>query len=126
MSECWWVSADEWVLVKVKHAMIHNQKVKIFTLENNFKQTYFKLSNSQTTVDHWCETSLLPQAILKHVVSRDFIVKKFSWDQLCQSRVGHIWITLGASGSTGVTIDTPHAMEYLDVVWFTLYFNPVF
>ena len=24
---------------------------------------------------HWCETSLLPQAILKHVVSRDFIVK---------------------------------------------------
>ena len=76
--------------MKVKHAMIHNQRVKIFTLENNFKQTYFKLSNSQTMVDHWCETSLLPQAILKHVVSRDFIVKKFSWDQLCQSRVGHI------------------------------------
>ena len=65
---------------------------------------------------HWCETSLLPQAVLKHVVSRDFIVKKFSWDQLCHSRVGHIWITLWVSGSTRVTIDTPHAMEYLHMV----------
>ena len=25
--------------------------------------------------NHWCETSLLSQAILKQVVSRDFIVK---------------------------------------------------
>ena len=25
---------------------------------------------------HWCETSLLSQAVLKHVVSKDFIFKK--------------------------------------------------
>ena len=25
---------------------------------------------------HWCETSLLSQAVLKHVVSKDFILKK--------------------------------------------------
>ena len=64
-------------------------------------------------IDHWCEASLLPQAVLKHVVSRDFIVKKFAQDQLCQSSVGHIGITLCVSGSTGVTIDTPQTMEYL-------------
>ena len=25
---------------------------------------------------NWCETSLLPQAVLKHVITRDFILKK--------------------------------------------------
>ena len=32
-----------------------------------------KVSNALN--QYWCETSLLPQAILKPVVSRDFIVK---------------------------------------------------
>ena len=26
---------------------------------------------------HWCETSFLSQAVLKHVVSKDIIIKKF-------------------------------------------------
>ena len=34
-----------------------------------------ELKVSNTLNQYWCETSLLPQAILKHVVSRDFIVK---------------------------------------------------
>ena len=89
------LASDEWVLVKVNHAIIHNQRVKYLHLKIILSKN-IKLSNSQTMVDHWCETSLLPQAVLKHVVSRDFIVKKFSWDQLCQSRIGHFWITLWA------------------------------
>ena len=49
-------------------------------------------------IDYWYETSLLPQTVLKHVMSRDFIVKSFAWDQLCQSCVGHIWVALWVSG----------------------------
>ena len=34
---------------------------------------------------HWCETTLLPQAVLNYVMSRDFIVKKYVQlrDQFC-------------------------------------------
>ena len=34
-----------------------------------------KLKVNNALNHHWYETSLLPQAILKHVMSRDFIVK---------------------------------------------------
>ena len=43
-----------------------------------------KVSNALN--QYWCETSLLPQAILKHAVSRDFIVKTwYICDQYCWS-----------------------------------------
>ena len=33
------------------------------------------LGSGKYTEPSWCKTSLLPQAVLKHVVSRDFILK---------------------------------------------------
>ena len=74
---------------------------------------------------HWCETSLLSQAFIKHVVSKDFIfvqgtgcVSCQEWRNLwhcsdiskkirsycitfkkktstCESQVGHMWVTSG-------------------------------
>ena len=68
---------------------------------------------------HWCETILLPQAVLKHVVSRDFILKNSVCGTSSVSRrntqVGHLWITSGLlCGSVG---------QVDQQVWPT--FNPV-
>ena len=84
---------------------------------------------------HWWETSLLSQAVLRHVVSKDFIsrslckgpvprmkksialfhIKNFSchvtlllnFNMWITSRsyVGHIWIVLWVSGSSGSHLD---------------------
>ena len=44
-----------------------------FSKQVNLASGELKVNNALNR--HWCETSLLPQAILKHVVSRDFFVK---------------------------------------------------
>ena len=55
----------EYIMVKVKHALNH----------------------------HWCETSLLAtSSFLKHVMSRNFIVKKKS---VHETSCSHMWVTSG-------------------------------
>ena len=61
----------------------------------NLASSELKVNNALN--HHWCETSLLPQAILKHVVSRDLIVR--TWYMLPVLLV----ISRLLSRSTGVT-----------------------
>ena len=55
----------------------------------NFASGELKVNN--TLNHHWCETSLLPQAVLKHVMPKDFFVINLVH---VTSSVDHIQIAL--------------------------------